>query len=299
MNRQLSALSRDYERIAAAIRFIDENSLSQPELQSVADHIGLSSTHFQRLFSRWAGISPKRFLQYVTLAHTRQLLTESNGSTLDTSLAAGLSSVSRLHDLYIQCEAMSPAEYRAGGAGLTIYTGIHPTPFGDCLVALTERGLCGLLFVYRSAELELNALRQRWPGARFDRDHERTGEVCAQIFRPLQRQDQPLFMLVKGTPFQLKVWEALLHIPMGEVTTYQSVAQDIEHASATRAVANAVANNPLHFLIPCHRVIRASGALGGYRAGTTRKRALLAWETIKHRDHANVTPMALGLGLGA
>lgn len=280
MKTNLDALAKDYERIAAAIRYLDTYNEQQPALEEVADHIGLSSSHFQRLFSRWAGISPKRFLQYLTLKHTRQILRDSGHSLLDTTHIAGLSSVSRLHDLYVQCEAMTPAEYRALGGGLTIHYGIHPTPFGPCLIGVTDRGLCNLLFIYESEQSTIAAMQRSWPKAAFAFDPERTRAMSKRIFS-MAEINQPLYTLIKGTPFQLKVWEALLHIPIGQVTSYQQVAKAIHHPKATRAVANAVANNPLHFLIPCHRVIQSSGVLGGYRAGVLRKKLLLGWEAAK------------------
>lgn len=280
MKTNLQSLAKDYERIAGAIRYLEDQNEEQPDLGDVADHIGLSPSHFQRLFSRWAGISPKRFLQYLTLRHTKQILRDSGQSLLDTTHIAGLSSVSRLHDLYIHCEAVTPAEYRSLGDGLTIYYGMHPTPFGPCVIGVTTRGLCSLLFVHESEERTIAAMQRNWPNATFKPDPGRTKDVNEGIFS-MHHVDQPLYTLIKGTPFQIKVWEALLRIPMGQVTSYQKVAQAIDHPNSSRAVANAVANNPLHFLIPCHRVIQSSGVLGGYRAGPLRKKLLLGWEAAK------------------
>ena len=286
MSTNLKSLAKDYERIAQAIHYLETRGEEQPELIEVAEHVGLSASHFQRLFSRWAGISPKRFLQYLTLQHTKQILRDSAQSLLDTTHAAGLSSVSRLHDLYIHCEAVTPAEYRAMGSGLNIQYGIHPTPFGPCLLAATDRGLCSLLFIHAGEDKAIAAMQRNWPKATFELEPARTKEISERIFST-RRMDQPLYAVIKGTPFQLKVWEALLSIPMGKLISYQQVARTIHHPRATRAVANAVASNPLHFLIPCHRVIQSSGVLGGYRAGPLRKKLLLGWEAAKTEEVAS------------
>lgn len=280
MKTNLNTLAKDYERIAQAIHYLETHNEEQPELSDVADYIGLSTSHFQRLFSRWAGISPKRFQQYLTLQHTKQILRDSKQSLLDTTHTAGLSSVSRLHDLYIQCEAVTPAEYRALGGALTIHYGIHPSPFGPCLIGSTDRGLCSLLFIHESEEKAITDMQRNWPKATFELNPERTKDLCERVFS-MRRVDRPLYTVIKGTPFQLKVWEALLRIPMGQLTSYQQVARAISRPRASRAVANAVASNPLHYLIPCHRVIQSSGVLGGYRAGPLRKKLLLGWEAAK------------------
>lgn len=281
MNKNLHTLAKDYERIACAIQYLDNHFDDQPALADVAGHVGLSASHFQRMFSRWAGISPKRFLQYLTLQRTRRMLRDSDQSLLDTTYTAGMSSVSRLHDLYLHCEAMTPAEYRALGQGLVIHYGVHPTPFGRCLIGVTDRGVCAVQFVHEGDARAVSDLIDAWPRARVEPDLERTGPACRRIFDPVRRLDQPLYTLIKGTPFQIKVWEALLDIPMGQVTSYQTVAQRIHHPSASRAVANAVASNPLHFVIPCHRVIQASGMTGGYKGGPVRKKAIIGWEAAR------------------
>lgn len=288
MTTNLNTLARDYERVACAIRYLERNAEDQPELEHIAAHVGLSSAHFQRLFSRWAGISPKRFLQYLTLRHTRQILRESNQSLLDTTHQAGLSSVSRLHDLYLHCEAMTPAEYRTLGAGLTVSYGVHPTPFGHCLIGLTERGLCNLQFIDDGEEQALGMISRNWPNATLRSDVKRTRELSERLFCPLRHPEKPLYAMVRGTPFQLKVWEALLQIPLGQIVSYQAVARSIQRPQSARAVANAIANNPLHFLIPCHRVIQSSGNPGGYRAGSVRKKALLGWEAAKRERDADL-----------
>jgi AraC family transcriptional regulator of adaptative response/methylated-DNA-[protein]-cysteine methyltransferase len=281
MNTSLNTLARDYDRVESAIRYLEAHLEEQPELYEVAEHVGLSTTHFQRVFSRWAGISPKRFLQFLTLKYTRTLLRQSERTLLDATLSSGLSSVSRLHDLYVQCEAMTPAEYRTEGKDLTITYGVQPTPFGRCVIGLTDRGLCGLLFVCGSEQRTIDALLKNWRRASFARDDHHTRSYTDQIFSFSGASRQPLYTLIKGTPFQLKVWEALIGIPSGRVMSYSDVARGIGRPGASRAVANAVASNPLHYLIPCHRVIRSSGTPGGYRAGEVRKRILLAWEAAR------------------
>ena len=285
MKTNLNSLARDYDRVESAIHYLEAHVEDQPELEDVADHVGLSTTHFQRVFSRWAGISPKRFLQYLTLRYTREALRQSEQSLLETTFSSGLSSVSRLHDLYVHCEAMTPAEYRTAGRGLEVHYGVQPTPFGRCVIGLTERGLCGLQFVQADDERQaVDALKKNWSFATFNEDDKRTRAVCDQIFSYANSSDQPLYTLIKGTPFQLKVWEALLSIPGGRVASYNTVADSIGQPGAARAVANAIASNPLHYLIPCHRVIRNTGALGGYRGGMVRKRILLGWEAAQYAE---------------
>jgi AraC family transcriptional regulator of adaptative response/methylated-DNA-[protein]-cysteine methyltransferase len=285
MKTNLNSLARDYDRVESAIHYLEAHVEDQPELEDVADHVGLSTTHFQRVFSRWAGISPKRFLQYLTLRYTKEALRQSEQSLLETTFSSGLSSVSRLHDLYVHCEAMTPAEYRTAGRGLEVNYGVQPTPFGRCVIGLTERGLCGLQFVQADDERQaVDVLKKNWPFATFNEDDKRTRAVCNQIFSSSSSFDQPLYTLIKGTPFQLKVWEALLSIPGGRVASYNAVADSIGQPGAARAVANAIASNPLHYLIPCHRVIRNTGALGGYRGGMVRKRILLGWEAAQYAE---------------
>jgi len=281
MKNNLHCQARDYNRIAHAIHYLEDHVEDQPELDDLAAHVGLSTSHLQRVFSRWAGISPKRFLQFLTLRHSRQILRESGQNLLDTTHSSGLSSVSRLHDLYLRCEAMTPAEYRASGRGITIDYGVHPTPFGQCVIGLTDRGLCGFLFVKDNAEQTLHALQRNWKNAKFRNDDQRTKAVCREIFSASGTPGQPLCALIKGTSFQIKVWEALLNIPMGEIVSYQFVAENIDQPKSTRAVANAIASNPLHYLIPCHRVIQSNGMPGGYRAGPLRKKILLGWEAAQ------------------
>lgn len=275
-------LSTDYARIEKAIRFLDRERTAAPSLASVAEHVGLSEAHFQRLFTRWAGISPKRFLQHRTAEVVKRLLRERR-ALLDVSYEAGLSGPGRLHDLLVNAEAVTPGEYQRAGEGLEIRYGFHPTPFGECLIAVTARGVCHLAFVApvsRSAALE--RLRHDWPGAHLVADQSATRRAAAQAFPPPGSAPTPgLALHVKGTNFQLKVWRALLEIPVGSVTTYGDLAAKVGDAKASRAVGTAVGSNPVSYLIPCHRVIRSTGELGGYAWGPDRKRAMLALEASR------------------
>lgn len=274
----------DYARIEAAIQYLDGHVDSQPSLADVAKHVGLSEFHFQRLFQRWAGLSPKRFLQFATAEHARTLL-RGSGSVLDVSMQVGLSSPGRLHDLILNVDAVTPGDVRRGGEGLSVRHGFAQTPFGECLVALTERGVCALSFIAgEDRAAALGELRARWPRARHALDAKGAREVAERLFaghggRP---GTSPLSLHLRGTNFQIRVWEALLRIPEGAVSTYTEVARAVGMPSAMRAVGNAVGQNPVAFLIPCHRVLRQTGAFGGYRWGVPRKRALLAWEQARH-----------------
>lgn len=274
--------SLDYQRIEEAIVFLERNFHRQPTLEEIADKIHLSEYHFQRLFSRWAGISPKRFLQYLTKEYAKHLLQKSK-NLLDVTFESGLSSPGRLHDLFVSCEAVTPGEFKSQGDGLLIEYGFHPTPFGECLLALTERGICMLAFVKgNSREQELAILEKSWKRARFSENPVKTGKLIGQIFMPLNgKPPKPLHLYLKGTNFQIKVWEALLKIPSGHAVAYEDIAESIGQPKAVRAVANAVARNPVPFIIPCHRVIRKIGKFGGYQGGTARKMALLGWEAAR------------------
>lgn len=270
-----------YERIATVIRYLDEHHVEQPDLATLAEHAGLSPHHFHRLFAEWAGITPKDFLQCLTLAHARQLLRQGN-SVLDVALAAGLSGPGRLHDLCVNLEAASPGEIKSGGAGWTLTFGLAATPFGRCLTAESPRGLCHLSFLDEGDEAAVSArLHGDWPKARLHRDDAAATALVRRIFtrEAATCSGAPLRILVAGTAFQVKVWRALLHIPPGQLVTYGQLATAIGHPLATRAVGTAVGRNPLAWLIPCHRVIRETGALGGYRWGIARKRAMIAWES--------------------
>lgn len=273
--------STDYARIERAIRYLDRERAAAPSLADVAAHVGLSESHFQRMFTRWAGISPKRFVQYRTAEVVKRLLRERR-PVLETTYEAGLSGPGRLHDLIVNAEAVTPGELQRGGLGVTVRYGFHPTPFGDCLIAVTARGVCHLAFVEPVTRREaLARLEHDWPLAQLIPDQDATRTAAAKAFPPPGSSAQPSLALhVKGTNFQLKVWNALLQIPPGEVTTYGAIAGKLGDPNASRAVGSAVGANPVSYLIPCHRVIRASGELGGYAWGVDRKRVMLAREAI-------------------
>lgn len=274
--------NEDYRRIEKAIKFLESNFPSQPGLKEVAGHIGLSEYHFQRLFSRWVGISPKRFLQYLTKEYAKKLLEDST-NLLDVTYGAGLTSPSRLHDLFVTCEAVTPGEYKSKGSGVHIDYGFHPSPFGDCLLARTERGVCGFYFIKNGNGRDVLAeFRQHWQNAALSENPALTAPIVARIFNPVSQQNkEPLHLLLKGTNFQIKVWEALLEIPLGKAVTYEDIAHHIGLPKASRAVGNAVGKNPIPFLIPCHRVIRKLGEFGNYGEGPARKKAILGWEAIR------------------
>jgi AraC family transcriptional regulator of adaptative response/methylated-DNA-[protein]-cysteine methyltransferase len=276
------ANARDYERVARAIDYLRRHATAQPELAAIARHIHLSEHHFQRLFTRWVGVSPKRFLQYLTVEHAKARLARTT-NILDLTADVGLSSPGRLHDLFVTLEAASPGEIRSGGAGLQIRFGIHDSPFGACLIATTARGVCAVRFVDRVRGGDATSLlRNEWPQASLVRDTQGTADVAKKMFDPLAaRHMQPLALLVKGTNFQLQVWRALLKVPFGHVTSYRGLAEEIGRPTAARAVGSAIGANAIAYLIPCHRVIRESGAFGGYRWGETRKAAILGWEAAQ------------------
>ena len=266
-----------YDLMAAAIRYIESRSDRQPSLEEVAGAIGLSPTHFQRVFSQWVGVSPKRYLQHLTLTRAKALL-DAEASVLDTTYACGLSGPSRLHDLFLRWEAMTPGEYARHGEGLSIVWGWFDSPFGEALAMGTERGLCGLAFAAEAGrEATFADMRGRWPAARFREDAEALAPWVRAAFGG--GGEVPLQLI--GAPFQIKVWEALLAVPAGEVTTYSEIAARIGRPKAVRAVGTAVGRNPLAWLIPCHRVLRRDGALGGYHWGLPLKRAMLAWESAR------------------
>ena len=278
MQTDRKQLSEDYLRIEQAILYLENHYKDQPELEEVAANIGLSEYHFQRLFSRWAGVSPKRFLQFLTKEGAKDLLDRSE-NLLDTTHQVGLSSLGRLHDLFVTAEAVSPGEYKSRGEGVTIRYGVHPTPFGKCLIATTDRGICHLSFVQTSEGDAIDQLVSNWKQSTMIEDHRSTIPLIEPIFDlRYHNRGKPLNVHLRGTNFQLKVWEALLQIPTGEVTTYAGLASRIGNPGATRAVGTAVGHNPIAVLIPCHRVIRKIGEFGNYRYGALRKKALLARE---------------------
>jgi len=269
----------DYERIARVIRYLDAHHAEQPPLSELAREAGLSVFHFHRLFSAWAGVTPKNFLQWLTFSRVHGLLREGE-SVLAAALESGLSGPGRLHDLCVRLEAASPGEIKSGGAGWTMTAGFTLTPFGDCLAASGPRGVCHLSFVDSDRKAAWDELKQLWPNARWQRDDAAVQNLLANVFVGQGRLEtrRPLTAFVKGTDFQVRVWRALLRIPSGRLTTYGQLAAALGAPSAARAVGSAVGSNELAWLIPCHRVIRQTGAAGEYRWGAVRKRAMLAWE---------------------
>lgn len=271
----------NYQRIEQAIKFLEENFQRQPELDEVAEKVHLSPFHFQRIFTEWAGISPKRFLQFLTVDYLKKKLLQSK-NLIDAADAAGLSSQSRVYDLFTTLEAVTPQEYKLKGSGIRIEYGFHETPFGTCLLGVTERGICWLSFVNVDDDPrhELESMKEHWHNSVFHQDQALTGEFVQRIFGPLQSHEK-LHVLVKGTNFQVKVWEALLRLPMGAVTTYQGIAEQIQNPKAMQAVGSAVGSNHIAYLIPCHRVIRKDGILGEYRWSASRKKSIIGWEMAK------------------
>ena len=281
-NTTLSQLSQDYYRIEKAIAYIKKNASQQPDLVDIAASVHLSDYHFQRMFSRWAGISPKRFLQYITKEHAKKLL-RNDQSVMDTAYDIGLSGGSRLHDLFVVCEAVTPGEYKRSGEGLQIFYGCHPTPFGYCLLGATERGVCYLEFQTDGRKNpSIQGIQKRWPRADIVLKPKKSHVLVKKVFdfNPTSGS-APLHLYVKVSNFQIKVWEALLKIPLGKVVTYEDVARNIKMPQAARAVGNAVGQNPISFLIPCHRVIRKMGEFGNYGGGKERKKAMLGWEAAR------------------
>jgi AraC family transcriptional regulator of adaptative response/methylated-DNA-[protein]-cysteine methyltransferase len=270
-------MSQDYLRIEQTIQYLEKNANTQPELSEIARVVGLSEDHFRHIFSRWAGISPKRFLQFLTKEGAKELL-EKSENLLETTYGVGLSSLGRLHDLFVTTEAVTPGQYKSGGEGLTIRYGLHDTPFGEALIGLTERGICHLGFVSSSEGDAIDTLVSGWPQAKMIEDYNTTAPLVEPIFDLSQRSKKPLHLHLRGTNFQLKVWEALLRIPLGAVTSYQGLAEQAGSPHASRAVGTALGRNPIAVLIPCHRIIRKLGEFGKYRYGSTRKKALLGWE---------------------
>jgi AraC family transcriptional regulator of adaptative response/methylated-DNA-[protein]-cysteine methyltransferase len=270
----------DYDTIRAAIQYLSENGPDVADLGRFARALGLSERALGELFRRWCGLSPKSFAQAVALDHAKSLL-RSKASVLDATLEVGLSSTSRLHDLFVTYEAMPPGVFRAGGAGLDMAWGTAPSPFGTAVATATAYGLCGLGFAdgQTSVEAALDDLAQRWPNARLHRNDARVAPIVAQVFDPARwSADRPVRVVLIGTDFEVRVWETLLGIPVGQAATYQNVAQRIGRPSAARAVGAAVGKNPISFVVPCHRVVGSSGALTGYHWGVPRKRAILGWE---------------------
>jgi AraC family transcriptional regulator, regulatory protein of adaptative response / methylated-DNA-[protein]-cysteine methyltransferase len=269
----------DYTVVRRAVAFISEHWRSQPDIEAIAHACGVTPDELHHLFRRWAGLTPKEFMAAITLDHARKLLRD-RASVLDAAYAVGLSGPGRLHDLFVTHEAMSPGEWKAGGEGLTLTYGFHSSPFGDALLVATERGLAGLAFADPDEKVRaLDDMKRRWPRAQFREDAAHTSGLARRIFDPkLWKQDRPLRVVMIGTDFEVRVWETLLKIPMGRVTTYSDIATKIHAPTAARAVGTAVGKNPIAFVVPCHRVLGKSGDLTGYHWGLTRKRAMLGWE---------------------
>ena len=276
---RLKIAQDDYAHIRKALSFIGAHWREQPDLEEIAEHTGLSGAHLRHLFQRWAGLSPKAFLQAITLDHARSLLNDA-ATILETSLEVGLSGPGRLHDLFVNYEALSPGEWKNKAAGLELSYGFHPSPFGETLLVCTPRGLAGLGFVDDGdRQAALDDMKSRWPLARFRPAQETTASFAARIFcQDRWMADQPLRLVLIGSDFEVEVWEALLKIPLGKATTYSDLARHIGRPKAARAVGAAVGRNPISFVVPCHRVLGKSGALTGYHWGIPRKQAMLGWE---------------------
>ena len=274
-----SAELRDYDAVRRAIAFISERWRDQPDIDAMADAAGVTPDELHHLFRRWAGLTPKAFMQALTLDHAKGLLRNS-ASVLDAALDSGLSGPGRLHDLFVTHEAMSPGEWKSGGDGMTLRYGFHPSPFGIAVVIASARGLAGLAFADAGGEqTALADMQRRWPHATYVADNDTTAALARRIFDPgLWRADRPLRVVLIGTDFEVRVWEALLKIPMGTATTYSDIAGQIEKPKAARAVGAAVGRNPMSFVVPCHRVLGKGGALTGYHWGITCKQAMLGWE---------------------
>ena len=281
--QDITPISDDYEIVSGVIAHLTENYQEQPSLEAIARHMKRDPIDLQKTFTRWAGLSPKAFLQAVTLDHAKRLLREESLPLLETTFELGLSSPGRLHDLFVTHEAMSPGEWKSGGQGLEIRHGFASSPFGQALIMVTERGLCGLGFADPGGEAEaLEDMVRRWPRASYVEDREAIRPYAGRIFDPRQwSPDQPLRVVMIGTDFQIRVWEQLLEIPFGGIKTYSDIAGRIGMPRASRAVGAAVGRNPVSFVVPCHRAIGKSGALTGYHWGLTRKRAMLGWEAAK------------------
>ncbi len=271
----------NYQRIEQAIQFLEKNFQRQPELDEVAEKVHLSPFHFQRIFTEWAGISPKRFLQFLTVGFLKDKLEETK-NLIDAAEVAGLSSQSRIYDLFTTLEAVTPQEYKQHGSGIRIEYGFHETPFGLALIGVTERGICWLSFITTDEDPkhELEKMKEHWHNSVFHQDQEVTNGFILSIFGQGSTENK-LHVFVKGTNFQVKVWEALLRLPLGSVTTYQGIAEKIQNPKAMQAVGSAVGSNHIAYLIPCHRVIRKDGILGEYRWDPTRKKSMIGWEMTK------------------
>ncbi len=275
----------NYNRIEEAISFINNNFKSQPSLEEVAEKIHLSQFHFQRLFTEWAGVSPKKFLQYISVEHAKNILKDKHATLFDAACDTGLSGTSRLHDLFVTIEGMTPGEFKNGGENLSINYSYAESPFGNILVASTSKGICHMAFADDETQA-FNALQKKFPNAQFRQVVDLIQQNALYIFTHDWSKLNEIKLHLKGTEFQLKVWEALLKIPMGQLSTYGNIAQEIENPNASRAVGSAIGSNPVAFLIPCHRIIQSTGVFGQYMWGATRKTAMIGWEGVKsHLDN--------------
>lgn len=272
--------SINYHRVARAIDYINENLTEQPSLDEIAAAVGISRYYFQRTFSEWAGVSPKKFIQYLSIEYAKQLLETKRLSLLDVACRTGLSGTSRLHDLFVNIESMTPGEFRNGGETLAINYSFYESPFGKIIIASTSKGICHLFFEENEAKATVD-LQRRFPNARFDQVVDRFQMNALRIFNADWQKPDQVKLHLRGTTFQLKVWQALLKIPMGTLETYGHIAKTINNPNAPRAVGSAIGRNPVALLIPCHRVIQATGQVGGYMWGSTRKSAVIGWEAAK------------------
>ena len=273
----------NYERIAAAIRFIKENRQEQPRLETIAGHVNMSPAHFQRMFQEWAGISPKSFLQYLNVEYAKRILKQTHASLFDTACEVGLSGTGRLHDLFVNIEGMTPGEYKNGGQALRINYSFAETPFGQVMVASTDKGICHLAFVDEGEEEAFGFLIQLFPNAVYERCLDQKQQDALLVFNQDWSKPDEIKLHLKGTSFQLKVWETLLKIPAGGLTTYADLATKSGYEGACRAVGTAIGRNPVAFLIPCHRVIKSTGDIGNYHWGEVRKEAIIGWEAAKDK----------------
>lgn len=278
--------SNHYDLIATAIEYIKTHFKEQPRLEEVAQQIHMSPFHFQRLFTEWAGTSPKKMMQYLSTEYAKHLLKEQQATLFDTALETGLSGTGRLHDLFINIEGMTPAEYKHGGRNLSINYSFAESPFGNMLIASTAKGICHMSF-YEDETTALTALQAQFPNARWQRKLDLLQQHALFIFQKDWTQPDQIKLHLKGTDFQIKVWEALLKIPMGKLSTYGNIAGNIHHPKASRAVGTAIGSNPVAYLIPCHRVIQSTGAIGGYMWGSTRKTAIIGWESAQINRNDN------------
>jgi len=272
----------DYKRIAAAISFVKENFKNQPNLDQVAEHVNLSPFHFQRMFQQWAGVTPKQFLQYLSVEHAKGILKNTGATLFDTAFETGLSGTGRLYDLFVKVEGMTPGEYKNGGAMLQINYSFADSPFGPLIVASTEKGICYMAFADQGDEQALSLLKTTFPNAKYNQLVDRHQQNALFVFNQDWNRLDEIKLHLRGTNFQIKVWETLLKVPVGGLTTYADLAKNAGHIGASRAVGTAVGNNPVAFLIPCHRVIKATGEIGQYHWGAVRKNAIIGWEASKY-----------------